>query len=83
MKDLKETTDLMASADYKERFIAEYEQVRIRLVKLVSMCDKWDKGVLDFTPTCPRELYGDQIFYMYGYLTVLRTRARLEGIKLG
>lgn len=83
MKDLKETADLMVSADYKERFIAEYEQVRIRLVKLVNMCDKWDKEELDFTPTCPRELYSDQIFYMYGYLRVLRTRARLEDIELG
>lgn len=82
IKDLNETILLMTSKDYKERFIAEYEQTRIRLEKLVNMCNKWDEGKLDFTPTCPRDLYTEQISYMRGYLKVLRTRAHLEGIGL-
>lgn len=82
IKDLNETILLMTSKDYKQRFIAEYEQTRIRLEKLTRMCDKWDKGELDFTPTCPRDLYNEQLTYMRGYLKVLRTRAHLEGIEL-
>ena len=49
--DLKDTIELMQSEDYKERFKAEYYQVKIRLEKLEAMLDKWDKGELDFTPT--------------------------------
>ena len=82
IKDLNETILLMTSKDYKQRFIAEYEQTRIRLEKLVNMCNKWDEGKLDFTPTCPRDLFNEQISYMRGYLKVLRTRAHLEGIEL-
>ena len=34
MIELKDTVDLMKSSDYKERFIAEYTQVKIRYEKL-------------------------------------------------
>ena len=48
--ELKDTVALMASADYKERFKAEYYQLVIRFKKLQAMLEKWDKGELDFTP---------------------------------
>lgn len=55
--ELKDTVALMASADYKERFKAEYYQLVIRFKKLQTMLEKWDKGKLDFTPTCPKAVY--------------------------
>lgn len=46
------------------------------------MLDKWDRGELDFTPTCPREIYDDQMEYMMNYMTVLANRAYHEHIDL-
>jgi hypothetical protein len=54
----------MLSSDYKERFKAEYYQLKIRFDKLYSMVRKWDERRLDFAPTCPREIYDDQLKYM-------------------
>ena len=36
---LADTIDLMNSPDYKERFKAEYYQIRIRTLKLRDMCE--------------------------------------------
>lgn len=41
IKNLSETSDMMSSADYQERFKAEYYQLKIRLDKLKIMLDKW------------------------------------------
>ena len=79
---LEETKDLMCSPDYKERFKAEYYQLKIRYEKLKAMCKKWDKGELDFTPTCPRYIYVRQLDKMAGYLSVLKQRAEIEGVEL-
>lgn len=82
MMELKDTAALMYSDDYKDRFKAEYLQLKIRRDKLKAMVDKWDCGELDFTPTCSRETYGFQLYMMDGYLDILRMRARLEGVEL-
>ena len=82
MMELKDTAALMCSADYKERFKAEYYQLKIRQDKLRAMIDKWDAGELEFTPTCSRDLYTFQFYVMDGYLHVLGQRAKLEGVKL-
>lgn len=82
MMKLSETVEMMNSADYKERFRAEYFQLKIRVNGLKNMLDKWDKGELDFTPTCPREIYNDQMEYMMNYMTVLANRAYLEHVDL-
>lgn len=79
---LKDTLEMMQSEDYKERFKAEYYQLEIRLDKLTAMLEKWDRGELNFTPTCPRELYNQQVCGMVDYLNALRTRAEIEGIQL-
>lgn len=79
---LSETVEMMNSANYKERFKAEYYQLKIRTRALKNMLDKWDSKKLDFTPTCPREIYNDQLEYMLKYMTVLESRAQLEGIEL-
>lgn len=82
MKELNETVGAMLSPDYKDRFIAEYYQLKIRHDKLVNMCKLWDEGKLSFTPTCPRSLYNDQLEGMEIYLAVLKERAKLEDIVL-
>lgn len=81
--DLKETVEMMNSADYKERFKAEYQQVVIRYQKLAAMLQRWDNGELNFTPTCPRSTYNMQVRAMTDYIAVLEARAVMEGIDLG
>lgn len=80
--ELRETIEMMNSADYKDRFKAEYYQNVIRYQKLKAMLEKWDKGELNFTPTCPRSTYNMQIKAMTDYIAVLEARAVMEGIIL-
>ena len=72
----------MNSADYKERFAGEYYQLETRYLKLKAMTEKWDKGELNFTPTCPRAIYDRQLSSMLLYLFILLERAELEKVKL-
>ena len=53
---LKDTIEMMQSEDYKERFKAEYHQVRIRREKLITILDKWNRGCLGFEPKCSFEM---------------------------
>lgn len=80
--ELINTINLMQSNDYKERFSAEYYQLKIRFEKLKAMLEKWDKGELNFTPTCNRGIYNFQIKAMADYIATLETRAMIEGIEL-
>lgn len=80
--ELKDTISMMTSDDYKERFKAEYYQVKIRYEKLETMIEKWDADELNFVPTCPREIYDEQLAYMMNYMYILEHRAELEGIDL-
>lgn len=75
MKTLKDTVEMMNSTDYKERFIAEYDQLVIRYKGLRNMLDKWDRDELEFKPTCPRSTYNMQIKAMTDYIAVLEARA--------
>ncbi len=79
---LEETVEGMLSKDYKERFVAEYQQLLIRYEGLKKMLDNWDKGELSFVPTCPRSTYNMQIKAMADYIAVLEARAAMEGIDL-
>ena len=81
--ELKETVEMMNNADYKERFKAEYQQVVIRYRKLAAMLENWDKGELNFTPTCARSTYNMQVRAMTDYIAVLEARAVMEGVDLG
>ena len=80
--ELQDTVQMMISKEYKERFKAEYYQLKIRYEKLKVMLKNWDKGILDFTPTCPRSTYDMQISAMESYLAVLEARAVMEGVQL-
>jgi len=77
--ELKQTVEMMNSADYKERFKAEYMQVVIRYKKLANMLEKWE---LPFTPTCPRSTYNMQVRAMTDYIAVLEARAVMEKVDL-
>lgn len=80
--ELKDTVQQMLSEDYKDIFKAEYYQVKIRYDKLVDMLDRWDKGQLLFSPTCPRELFWRQVTVMEDYMDLLIERSIAEGIDL-
>ena len=80
--DLKDTVEMMNSADYKERFKAEYHQVKARYDKLHKMTVKYKAGKLDFKPDCSLELLLEQKKYMGQYLNCLEVRAEIEGIEL-
>lgn len=73
--ELRDTVEMMNSADYKKRFRAEYQQNVIRYQKLVAMLEKWDKEELKFEPVCPRSTYNMQIKAMTDYIAVLEARA--------
>lgn len=80
--ELKDTIELMTSEDYKERFKAEYLQLKIRVEGLRKMLIKLDAGKLDFTPSYPRAVLLTQKRYMEEYLNQLEVRAEIEEIKL-
>lgn len=80
--ELKDTIAMMQSDDYKERFKAEYHQVKIRYDKLNAMTVKYEAGTLDFTPSCSLELLLHQKSMMGQYLHDLEVRAEIEGINL-
>lgn len=84
--ELKETVELMNSEDYKERFVAEYHQVKIRYEKLKNFCNKIEvEEMLGKEVTkhdCPLELLREQQKYMGLYLSVLEKRALIENVEL-
>lgn len=84
--ELKETVELMNSEDYKERFIAEYHQVKIRYEKLKNFCNKIEvETMLGKEVTkhdCPLELLREQQKYMGLYLSILEKRALIENVVL-
>lgn len=79
---LRETVGLMNSEDYRDRFVAEYLQTRIRYMSLHKMCIRYEAGTLSFTPKCSLELLKEQKSYMGNYLRCLEVRAEIEGITL-
>ena len=78
--DLKDTCKMMDSADYKERFRAEYAQLTIRYKKLMNMLKGYREGTLSFTPSCSYELLHEQSVYMKEYLDILDQRAEIESV---
>lgn len=79
---LADTIPYMNSSDYKDRFIGEYWQTKIRYDKLHDMTVRYEAGKLNFTPSCPLDLFKEQKKYMGMYLNKLEIRAILEEIDL-
>ena len=85
--ELKETIEKMTSADYKERFIAEYQQTKIRYEKLKHFCDVIEASQLakieEPKHDCPLALLREQQRLMGQYLHILELRSIIENIDLG
>ena len=93
----KETANAMVSLDYKERFKAEYWQLKIRLENLRKfnlrikagrmmnemLCQESDKIGRVPKHDCPDWLLSDQQRVMEDYLDILEERAIIENIDLG
>ena len=84
---------MMCSADYKERFIAEYNQTKLRYEKLKKFNDTIEAAERtrcypNITPVaepphaCPIELLRQQQHAMGEYLHTLELRAIIENIAL-
>lgn len=94
--ELKDTIEMMQSNDYKERFIAEYQQTKIRYEKLKAFNNKIEAAQrMSFDPfaqiakrveapkhDCPAEMLREQQNIMEQYLHILEVRAAIEGITL-
>lgn len=89
--ELKDTIEMMNSADYKERFKAEYNQTKIRYEKLKNFNTKIEaaertkligNGVEMPKHDCPDELLREQQRKMGEYLHTLEVRAAIEGIDI-
>ena len=80
--ELKDTVEMMESADYKERFKAEYLQLEIRVNGLRNMLKKYKDGTLSFKPSCSYDLLNGQLKAMELYATYLDERVEIEGINL-
>ena len=79
---LVETVIPMKSSDFKERFKAEYTQLKIRTDGLTTTVTKLKNDELPFKPKCSLELLTEQLVTMRKYLEVLEERARIEDIAL-
>lgn len=80
--DLNMIIEKMQSSDYRERFKAEYYQLKDRYDKLHRMIVKYEAGTLDFQPTCDIEILKKQKGFMGNYLYCLEVRAEIEGVEL-
>jgi hypothetical protein len=89
---LIDTVEKMLSPDYKERFIAEYQQTKIRYERLKAFntnieaanCTMYSVGKrLEMQKhDCPDDLLKRQECVMGEYLHILEVRAAIEGIDL-
>lgn len=86
--NLEGTIPSMRSPDYKQRFVAEYLQTKIRYEKLKDINNKYlvtkesGKDHLGFKPNCSLELLTRQQRFMGEYLACLEQRAVIEDIEL-
>lgn len=88
--ELKDTVDLMLSKNYKDRFKAEYYQLKNRYDRLHAIVVKYEAGVdigvpdlyLSFTPKTPLNVLMKQSTAMRNYLYSLEKRAVFEHIEL-
>ena len=84
--ELNDTKELMVSANYKERFKAEYYQTKIRYDKLKSFNNRIEAAQrMQFEEPkhdCPLDLLKEQQKYMGEYLRTLEIRAIIENVEL-
>ena len=80
--ELKDTVDLMTSADWTDRFKAEYLQLKIRYEKLHKMIVMREVGKQTFNTPITLEIWKEQAKHMGLYLYELEKQAAIHGIEL-
>ena len=84
--ELKDTVEGMLSEDYKERFVAEYNQAKIRYEKLKNFCNRIEAAQVtdssDPAHDVPLDMLREQQSCMGKYLHILEIRACIEEIEL-
>jgi len=92
--ELKDTVELMGSSDYRDRFVAEYIQLKIRYEKLKAFNTKIEAAcrtqnaeepqikVFEPVHSCPASLLREQQAEMGQLLHILEVRAVIEDIDL-
>ena len=78
--ELKDTAIFMNSESYKERFKAEYFQLKIRLDKLSDYIKKVENKEVE--TTTPIDMLMSQHHFMKCYKEILETRAIMEDIDI-
>ena len=68
--------------NWQQRFLLEYEELADRAEKLHAILDKYDAGVLDFTPHTPIGVLRAQLSIMCAYMAILEERAEFEDVDL-
>lgn len=88
---LADTVDLMKSRDYRDRFVAEYIQLKIRYEKLKDFntriaaaraSKESEISIAEPEHDCPASLLREQQGIMGEYLHLLELRAKIEDIDL-
>ena len=86
MNDLSFTKVLMESTDYRQRFVAEYWQTKIRYERLKDFCNKIEAARLmkkeEPIHDVPEKTLRDQQRAMGEYLHILEIRSIIEHIDL-
>lgn len=80
--ELKDTVELMTSTDWKDRFVAEYLQTKIRYEKLHRLIVRREVGKHDFDTPIPLESWEMQAQHMGWYIHELEKQAVLHNIEL-
>ena len=80
--ELKDTIELMNSSDWKDRFMAEYLQTKIRYEKLHKLIVKREVDKHGFETPSPFDSWKTQANHMGLYLYELEKQAAIHGIEL-
>lgn len=80
--NLSDTIPFMLSDDWRDRFIGEYLQLKIRREKLHKLVVKREVGKLDFNTPISLESWQSQEWHMKMYLDELEKQAAIHGIEL-
>lgn len=82
IRTLGDTSQLMTSDLYQERFIAEYGQTKVRALHLENLITAYEDKTIEFEPDTPIEILKSQLEIMRIYVNILENRAKREKITL-
>lgn len=82
IRTLGDTSQLMTSDLYQERFIAEYGQTKVRALHLENMITAYEDKTIEFEPDTPIEILKSQLEIMRIYVNILENRSKREKITL-